>query len=371
MSDKKMCVRFAPEVTKPAEMDQDLALKLFNEGAVLILKDVPPATEFGIDTHSWNTGQKFLGVKMIPPGLHFIYYSAVNTKFRDTAPRSGLFHWFKKGELVAFRWDASTETLVDDVSEQDKDNMKADVRNLDHRLAPYPYQSYNKWLMLSSRIKKEKMEKMVPEEKLISSVTEMINDPEGTKDSDNLTDLTPRPGTNINYTQIPLSRYPPNPSAMEITKHNLDRSYQLELFIQQLGAEEDVLAELQFSFLCFLVGQNYSSFEHWKQLVDLLCGCADSILKHPKLFQDFITDLYFQMVEIPSDFFVDIVSQNNFLVKALTNFFENVKETGEVSADLKQKAQRFENCVMKKFGWCFADDLDEENLPVVVDLDQQ
>ena len=36
---------------------------------------------------------------------------------------------------------------------QDKDNMKADVRNLDHRLAPYPYQSYNKWLMLSSRIK--------------------------------------------------------------------------------------------------------------------------------------------------------------------------------------------------------------------------
>ena len=38
------------------------ALKLFNEGAVLVLKDVPPATEFGIDTHSWNVGEKFLGL---------------------------------------------------------------------------------------------------------------------------------------------------------------------------------------------------------------------------------------------------------------------------------------------------------------------
>ena len=31
------------------------------------------------------------------------------------------------------------------------------------------------------------------------------------------------------------------------------------------------------------------------------------------------------MVEIPQDFFVDIVSQNNFLVRALTNLFENIK----------------------------------------------
>ena len=30
---------------------------------------------------------------------------------------------------------------------------------------------------------------------------------------------------------------------------------------------EEVLVELQFAFLCFLVAQNYDSFEHWKQLV--------------------------------------------------------------------------------------------------------
>lgn len=360
-------VRFSEDTKQPVEMDQKLALKLFEEGAVLILKDVPPATEFGIDTHSWNTGQKFLGVKMIPPGLHFIYYSAVNQKFHDTAPRSGLFHWFNKGEVVAMRWNSETESVVDDVNEQDKLNIKKDLKNLDHRLGAYPYQSYNKWLMLTSRIKKEKMESLVPDEKIISSVTEMVNSAQGATDSDNLPDLTARPGTSIKYTSLSQTRCPPNASAKEITKHHLDRSYQLEQLVQELGSSQGVLAELQFSFLCFLVGQHYGSFEHWKHLVDLLCGCADSLLTHPDLFKDFITDLYFQMVEIPEDFFVDIVSQNNFLVKSLTNLFENIRETKNANGDLKSKAIRFENCVSKKFGWCFADDADDENLPIVVE----
>ena len=46
-------------------------------GGFLIIKDFPEGAEFGIDMHSWNTGSKFWGVKMIPAGLHFIYYSPV------------------------------------------------------------------------------------------------------------------------------------------------------------------------------------------------------------------------------------------------------------------------------------------------------
>ena len=33
------------------------------------------------------------------------------------------------------------------------------------------------------------------------------------------------------------------------------------------SSEREVLAELQFAFLAFLVGQSYDSFEQWKQLV--------------------------------------------------------------------------------------------------------
>ena len=55
-------------------MDPELAKRLFAEGGVLVLLDVPERTEFGIDYNCWNVGPKFKGVKMIPPGLHFVYY---------------------------------------------------------------------------------------------------------------------------------------------------------------------------------------------------------------------------------------------------------------------------------------------------------
>jgi len=54
--------------------DQDVARQLFAEGAALVLLDVPERTEFGIDYNCWNVGPKFKGVKMIPPGFHFVFY---------------------------------------------------------------------------------------------------------------------------------------------------------------------------------------------------------------------------------------------------------------------------------------------------------
>ena len=45
---------------------------------MLVMLGMPPGTEFGIDTNTWNVGEKFKGVKMIPPGLHFIYFRLVS-----------------------------------------------------------------------------------------------------------------------------------------------------------------------------------------------------------------------------------------------------------------------------------------------------
>lgn len=55
-------------------MEQETANKLFEEGAFLFLFNVPQGTEIGIDFSSWKTGEKFKGLKMIPPGIHFVYY---------------------------------------------------------------------------------------------------------------------------------------------------------------------------------------------------------------------------------------------------------------------------------------------------------
>lgn len=59
---------------KAAEMPPDVALRLFREGATFVFLNVPVGTEIGIDLQSWNVGEKFRGIKMIPPGLHFLYF---------------------------------------------------------------------------------------------------------------------------------------------------------------------------------------------------------------------------------------------------------------------------------------------------------
>lgn len=56
------------------EMDQALAKRLLVEGAVLVVLNVPIGTEFGIDLKSWNTADYFKGIKMIPPGFHYVHY---------------------------------------------------------------------------------------------------------------------------------------------------------------------------------------------------------------------------------------------------------------------------------------------------------
>lgn len=78
-----------------------------------------------------------------------------------------------------------------------------------------------------------------------------------------------------------------------------------------------VLGELQFAFICFLIGNVYDAFEHWKALLNLLCRSEEATVKHQALFSNLISVLYHQLHEIPADFFVDIVSQDNFLTNTL------------------------------------------------------
>ncbi len=71
----------------------------------------------------------------------------------------------------------------------------------------------------------------------------------------------------------------------------------------------------------------YEAFEQWKKLVHLLCFSEQSLLKHVNLFLNLIGLLHFQLKEIPDDFFVDIVSKDNFLTKTLqvTNYIATIE----------------------------------------------
>ncbi len=71
---------------------------------------------------------------------------------------------------------------------------------------------------------------------------------------------------------------------------------------------------------------------------------------------------------MPNDFFVDIVSSNNFLVTILNRMFSFVRNnSGRIDSRLVAKSDKFQANLSAKFNWVFDDSEDEEDKPVIVE----
>ena len=377
-------------------MDQELAKNLVKEGATFVLKNVPKGSEFGIDMVSYNVGDKFKGLKMIPPGLHFINYSAVSAYDNSVAPRSGFFHFFSAKEMLVKSWDVqgedvSQEVVSEEETQRFRDNLMGD---LDQFLGPYDYEVYQKWKSLTDYISPEVVEKLNPKSGRINSAAHLISRPfrsstrnqsddtvsstTRTRDDEKLSSMLPQMDEDetsaINFTKLEgLKSHPADSSAAEISRHSMDRSYQLEQLMSQWGGSLDnVLGEIQFSFVCFLVGQVYEAFEHLKSLLKIVCSSNSFIARHPSFFMNFIRVLHFQLKEVPTDFFIDIVDNDNFLVSILRTLFyniENCDESFDSIEHLKARSDRFKKTLVEKFKWNFdVETEDDDEAPVYVQL---
>jgi len=136
-------------------------------------------------------------------------------------------------------------------------------------------------------------------------------------------------------------------------------------FLQTLASPDQSLSELQFAFVCFLMGHVYDGFEHWKRLVHIFCSCQRAIVDHEKLYEKLLTVLYFQLKECPSDFFLDIVSKNNFLTITLSNLFAAIDSAIDLNLALRERAKKFKIYLKKTFKWDFDVEPDDFK-PVVV-----
>lgn len=384
-------------------LDSDTARSLFEVGANLFMLDVPMNTEIGVDMNSWNTGPNFKGIKMIPPGVHFVYWSAVS-KEGQTAPRSGFFHNFRTKEVLVKKYNLEEETFEDVHDEETIHRLQSNLKNLDRNLGAYPYDSWKKWVSLSNKISIETIQRLEPTSGVIHSVTELIPQTHrtSTKDSDSqegmssmdtgdqtvkqLPKMECNPNAKIRFTEIP-PRFPAGSTPSDITKHSMDSSYQLEQYLsifKRLYGDavsnsmsdrsqlDEALGELQYSFICFLAGQNYDAFEKWKQLLRMFCTSDEALARHTPLYMTLISDLHFQIREVPEDFFVDIVSSNNFLVTLLTTLFSLARDNISIDPKLKARIEKFKKSLSLKFDWDFSeiDDGEEpdEDKPVIVQI---
>lgn len=127
------------------------------------------------------------------------------------------------------------------------------------------------------------------------------------------------------------------------------------------------MSELEFTYICFLVGNSLEAFEQWKKLVILICSCEEGLMKYRKIYDDFISLIEVQVNEIPEEFLADIVSNNNFVYIKLRELFRTIKDS-ETDGRLKTKVKRFQETLTSIYGWDFShlDSENEEDLPVIV-----
>ena len=361
---------------KTDHMDQETARRLVKEGATLIIEDIPVGTEFGIDLNVYNIGEKFLGVKMIAPGLHFIYYSTVS-KEGSVGPRTGFFMLFSHKEFVVRKWNKLNEDIEDvyeenERSERYRHNFCSGA--LDSHLAPYQYSTYADWVGLTDHITEPVFKRLNPNCAKIKSVTELIPISDKTRkeakpetDSDGLPLMKVEPNSSINFSEMPKRfAYPSDSSASQISFHSMDASFTLESIISKSDNINDILGELQFAFVTFLIGHVFDSFEYWKQLLKIVCMSSTAVTKHTDFYLNFIRVIHFQLKQTPHDFFADIVENNNFLVVFLRNFFSNVLENLNVNQTLRKRSKRFQKFLTEHFKWDFSSEPEDE-APTVVD----
>lgn len=389
-------------------MDPERANFLFESGAIFVLLNVPPDTEFGIDYNCWRTGPNFKGVKMIPPGWHFVYYSAAN-KNGDVGSRNGFFYNFKKKEVVAKKWNPKSESIEENAFDDDQiRNFELNKKEMDRFLGPYPFDEYKRWISLTNHFNDEFINELLPESKIVSSesslmgkrfeskgkakgdVQELFKVPKSLEEAESrIPDMEEIPGTALRFTQMPIESFPAGASGVEITRHSLDTSFRLEKFIENqrcripLNTAQNefttVLCELQFSFVCFLVGHSLSAFEQWKRIFYLLTNAEAALTQYSNLYLNFVQALYFQMKEMPENLFGDellIETRDNFLTVNLHNFFDNVEsstdqQSVQISSQtflsrLREKCKDFKNYLQQKFDFDFEEEPDEY-APVVCD----
>ncbi|KAM0729382.1 Protein AAR2-like protein [Formica fusca] len=375
------------------KMNQNIAQTLLTQGANLILLDVPKGTDIGIDMKSWNTGSNFKGIKMIPPGIHFVHYSAIN-KLGEMAPRIGFFHDFKKCEFLVKKWDSKEEDISSEsVPEETIQRLKDNLRELDRYLGSYPYEIWKQWQELSSRITESLMTRCSPLCGYVRSALELepcsdaLRPRSGEesnsrrrrsgkltmedKEEELLPNLKPRPGTELRLTEISDKHYPDDATPSEITQHSLDSSYVLHGTLKKLREPVEIIGEMQLTFICFLVGQSLDAFEQWKKLVSLICGVDNAIPQYRSIYIEFLQVLEIELLYVPEEVLCDIVANNNFVYHNLCKLFGNIESNSKVNGQLKFYVKRLQDRLTTKFQWDFSNLLEEtdDEAPVIVTLE--
>lgn len=152
-------------------------------------------------------------------------------------------------------------------------------------------------------------------------------------------------------------------SPQQLTKLNMDKCSLLISEVKRLRIPSmDLLGELEFTFVAFMMGRSNTAWEQWKVLVDAITRSEEIIEWNAGLFRAFIVTLSAQLEFLPKDFFHDVLASGNFLHCCLEDMVEINVDTRFAPQVLELK-----NLCEKRFGLVFGLEGDFEDVPVICD----
>lgn len=436
-------------------IDPQVALDLTRRSSQLLLLDLPVRTQIGFDYWSFHVGEKFKGLKMIPPGVHFLWTapplpapslsgdieggrtSPQHMMDPDMVPRCGTFIWFDQQqqppEVWVRRWDSTCESLERLAPEEESRYIAGARRfDFDQGQGTYPINEHKKWTILTTYITKQLVERLEPIDQVIGlmkpkykiedkrptttpptmgeSNDNVNRDGDVTMSSSSSIDSSQQPSVSMEdvthtsapaatntstpteskssqppplrsstsfYTRIPSiaslvssSSLDPAARASRLTELHLDQSELLSLILSKSPAtpdptvdavwyplqpsERDLLGEIQFSFVTFLIGQDFEGFEQWKRLIILVTSSCRALPEHHIFYERFLTVFALQFDVMPRDLFIDGLSGDNFLQPCLGRLFQNGEEMmDQIPTSLVYAMKELREKIKHKFMWKF------------------
>ena len=313
-----------------------------NLGTLLLLNS-PKKMQFGIDLSQWVIGDKFMGIKLIPIGVHYISFSLSE---ENNAFKQGFFIEIednkKKSKNIIREWSPKYETFIKLNDEMDKNySIGLDNLDFDQFLGNYPYEQIQNWTDLSKFLNTSVINRLQKNIDM-TMCPEIKEDKNNEQENENKNNMQIMSYDNIEFTEFYLNQ----PEYI----NSLDKSALLEKILSKFKSPNEFLGEFQYTFILFLIGEVYEALKQWKDIFILITSSEDLINKKnfEKFFCDFIEIIYNQLRLFPDDLMHDVILENNFLKRYLTNFL--LFEKKEMK-NFSKRQKLFKAFVEEKFGY--------------------
>lgn len=294
----------------------------------------------GIDTQFFTVQNFLKGIKLIPPGLHLLHYSASV----DDGASMRLAWWFlvAKGDVFTVQWHEEKAVF------ETHDPSKLDIGEIYQFMVSYP-ENIQRWTNLSEFIDSEALEEYLPILKLaVTTATPLAEENmvllEVLKRKKLDISLSDQSQDELKYSIIQPQKKRPDAVGEQVTRDALDRSwYLIELFGHDV---ELLLAEIQLSFIHFVVLCNLCSYTQWMSLLTLILNSKMYLRSHRMISNKILTIIRVQLDTLPADYVLETLGVKVVEIERLGAILTDLNDVFEAEPQWREVVE----VTHRKFG---------------------